>query len=840
MLFSTKQKPYFCKSKQSVSWRHETLHYFTIMKSSLLFIILLLGMVFPSQYNNRCTAQTKNEHDKTFLRDSLPFSPAVSLYNKLIHERDKGNYRETIVLIDSLIGQYKQGISYTNLLWLAEMKADALMRLKRYETLLEFCQKTHETLNFSPITSAQMKRLEDYEQKAIRLTGNGLRNIVLREAEQMNIRELARILTASGDSLDLFARLYCESRLYRALHDTERWKECTDSLLLLFNDSLSSDDRHGLQREMAEFHLKEGNWETLAKDSIYAPHYKRIGKSLRGCSPTGITLQADSATWPITYEWPMLTLGHINQSPALDFHIGLSQEYTLISEKDAQDWNVRIFPDTLAIPTPYGMTKVSPAYAKQLAFPNVYITDAIVYMVHSDTALPTYLQRVLGLRELTRFGRITFYPEKMVVHPIRKINHQENALPRPRLFFTKHHAAATEISHDGSLHAVGLHTCFEYSMLPHDIREKKTFFGEHQLTSPSFQPLAANEEEEGFLGHDFFKTFTKITLDFDKMQMEAKGWSTYVPQRDCFDTKTNPFYLERNLTALLSCERLSTEEKNFLKVLVLKDKNQFKPLQDFCKILRHENSQFYDPVSEATALLLQGFHQKAGSLAEESLTKDSLDARQIHALTFIRHYRHVPDFIPPKITRQIIDRRHNGTFGIRHGNKEIRADFNPAIPLTIITRKAAKRLGVKELGGNDSIQEGLLPQVKIGDDLFLNLPCRIYSQKALSVSTCLEKGERDIIFGFHIIRHYKRFRSTPLNYDLNGTSVREDCSMPFRLNTAMFTTLVTPSEIERHPLFLYSSPKGDTYVTHSLSPETLLDKARCYTIDTERMLLQLE
>lgn len=236
-------------------------------------------------------------------------------------------------------------------------------------------------------------------------------------AARGDVEELRPLYSDHVETLPEETALYCRLAFARAENDNLTTSVIIDSLENQYADRLGLRGLLALADVRSEALCLCGDYAKLKNycrnrlDWCYRRGIKQSRqKSLRFYQQLATQLIAqpaphvewttDETTLPISRDWPIMIPAALNDNDAMPFLLEEEQQFTLISEKDAEDCNITPLGDPISLNLERGTVSARPAIADFLHIGNMTISHALVFIAGPD--VPPPYNRSLGYDVLHR------------------------------------------------------------------------------------------------------------------------------------------------------------------------------------------------------------------------------------------------------------------------------------------------------------------------------------------------------------------------------------------------------------------------------------------------------
>lgn len=812
----------------------------------------------------------------------------IKLYCDIAIASSEGRHHRVIECIDSLKQWYPKKLHANTLLSLAERKAESLRQLGEYEELKAHCAKEIKYFERRKFKKSSLKELYYYQHKATRLLGHDTRTQILQLADRLDVFHLDSLLSQHINEVDEFTRLRSQIVLSHCFHQYDSLANCARSLTMNYADSLDAKELTYCIEAYAELLIKDGKWKNLKtwteevakidrSHSANIDYYNHLAEALAAEGPSQITQPGTDYTLDITYEWPLLVKANINKGPAIDVFLETEQAHTLIRKKTAVAFNARILPDTLTIASSNGLIEVSPTLIKQFALGEIVFHNLLVYTILDDAEYPMPFDASLGTNEITRLGKITFLPEKLIVH--KKSIGKEEDCSKGNLYMSEQNGVRIRSYFEGKIQPLSLDLGYPHNVLNKHIFEKalsekspiriSTTCGDFLVDRPTFidEKIA---KCNGILGTSFLRSYYRVTLNFNAMCLTVEEQSTYSPARSQFGHNTDKFYLERNKSALTASGLMDEEETEFLELLLNIGKNRPDKVAEISRNLREKESPFYDAYTEAEGLFCNEKYKEAIDILEKVLD-NKIDFLQLSPSeekvlsSILRSYKLFEPCQPVKISCKArtshLKKNKEGWIEIKVNGKKKYAVTDLFSPYTEISGKYAKKLDVLILGTANGVTHGVIPKFEIGDITIENVLCIVNNKPEKAKADLPQKG-KGLRIGWDLLHHFKQiaFSDKQVVFSMEEAKTTKRRASIYQLKNLLVeannagghpTYALTPgTNMSLYPSDIqiadYQFKKKEFKKTNKLSESTfsgtislksLIKKAGTITFDLEKMEL---
>lgn len=762
------------------------------MKPVFVFLFLLFSTVLPAQQLNidslgKVAILHAAHHNIKALRPTYKkmgnqIPHFIKLYCDIAIASSEGRHERVIECIDSLKQWYPKKLQTNTLLSFAELKAEGLRQLGRYDELKTHCEKEIKYFTRRRFKTSRLKELYFYQDKAERLLGKDVRSQILQSADRKAVFELDSLLALHADQLDKFAQLRSNIVLSHAFRHYEDLDSDAVTLVREFADSLDAKELTYCIEAHANQMVKYGKWKELQvwmneveaidrSHSANVGYYRLLAQSFADESASDVIFPATDCIIPITYEWPLFIKARLNGAVTTDCFLETEQAHTLISTKVAHACKARILPDTITIASSNGIVDVCPTLIKEFEIGNIKYTNLLVYTVleSNETIMP--FETSLGTNEITRLGKISFLPEKMIIHQ-REPQKSENEV-RSNLYMAEQNGLRIQAYFNGKRQPLGFDLGY-----PHNVLNRECFAQTQQSSSPVEITTAGGDftintptyiEEKiakcsGILGTTFLRGYFNVTLDFDRMVLEVDEPMTYRPARGKFGHTTDKFYLQRNRNALTACHLIEKDEADFLDLLLHIGKNDPEAIVAISQRLRQQQSPFYDAYTEAEGLFYAERYREAIHTLKQVLDNQlpfvQLSPSESKVLaSILRSYELFANCQPMKITADQpdahLEKTEENWIEVKINGKKAQATAHLFDTYTEISGKYAKKMKVNILGTANGITHGIIPMLEIGGIKMENVHCVVNNKSSEAKAQLPHKG-KGIRIGWDVLRHFKQ------------------------------------------------------------------------------------
>ena len=812
----------------------------------------------------------------------------IKLYCDIAIASCEGRHNRVIECVDSLKQWYPKKLRANTLLSLAERKAESLRQLGKYEELKAHCTKEIKNFERRRFEQSRLKELYYYQHKATRLLGNSKRAQILQTADRLDIFRLDSLLAQHTNEVDDFTRLRSQLVLFHSFHQLDSLAQCAKELVDDYADSLDVKELTNCIEVYADLLIKEGKWQDLGNwteqitqiersHSANIDYYTRLSKALAAEGASEIEQPDTDYAISISYEWPLLVKANINNGPSIDVFLETEQAHTLVTKETAHAHNALILPDTLTIASSNGLIEVSPTLIKKFTFGEIVFKNLLVYTIldNKEYALP--FDASLGTNEICRLGKITFLPEKMVVH--KKSLDAKEDFRKGNLYMSEQNGLRIRSFFEGKEQPLSIDLGY-----PHNVLNKATFCKGMADKHPIHITLDDAElwvahptfiEEKiarcnGILGTSFLRSYYRVTMDFDAMRLTTEEQTQYTPARGQFGHSTDKFYLKRNKNALSAGGMMDEEEADFLELLLNIGKNRPYKVAEISHKLREKESPFYDAYTEAEGLFWNEQYKEAVVILEKVLDNKiaflQLSPSEQKVLgSILRSYKLFENCQTVKLSGEsresILEKNKEGWLEIKVNGKKKYAVADLLSPYTEISAKYAKKLKVNILGTANGITHGIIPIIEIGGITIENAHCIVNNKADIAKNELPDKG-KGLRIGWDLIRHFKQFAysNQQVTFSLEKAKTNKKRASIHRLKNWIIETeskeeyptyslqsndniSINPSDIQiadylfKKEDFKQARDLKEKYLSGTVSIKDLLKKAGTITFDLENMEL---
>ena len=812
----------------------------------------------------------------------------IKLYCDIAIASSEGSHERVIECVDSLKQWYPKKLHAKTLLSLAEIKAESLRQMGDYKALESHCNKELKYFGRRNFKKSTLKELYYYQNKAKRLLGNGTRAEILQYADRLDVFKLDSILTLHLDKLDKYTQLRSKIVLAHCFHNMTGLSDCATQLVDEFADSLDAKELTYCIEAKADLLAQKGEWKALKQwinktssidrgHSANLKYYTLLANAFSNNGAASVSIPRGETAVDITYEWPLLLKAYVNKTTSVHVALETEQARTLISEKVAEKCNAQILHDTITVVSSMGIMDACPTLIKELKIGDIKFNNSLVYTMldKNEHAIPFEIS--LGTNEIMRLGKITFLPEKLLVHDVKSAT-DEGKRHTENLYMSEHNGLRMHAYYKGEKQPLGIdlgcpynflnQSCFKAkgnSTAPIDI---ETTTGYLHIASPNYIDEKI-DRCNGILGTTFLRSYRNVTLDFVNMRLIAEEPTTYRPCRNKFGHSTDKFYLQRNRSALSINTIADEEECYFLDLLLSIGKNRPAKVVQISEQLREKESVFYDAYTEAEGLFDNGQYKAAIELLhnvmdnKQPFVQLSTSEQKIlsNVLNNYKLFAECDSTVICGDTEYVrLQKSKEGTVEIKINGKKREAIADIFTQHTEVSSKYIKKLNIKILGIANGIKYGIIPHLEIGNINIKNAHCVIVDTD--KAKRKLPNKGKGIIIGWDLIRHFKQFAfsNQHLLFSRIKVDTKKEGTPLYLLKEWLIETktydgyatyqLNTKENSSTYPQKIkvgnYSFEKSDFKKAQSQKPEyaegkisinTLLQKAGTITFDLENMTL---
>ena len=751
------------------------------------------------------------------------------LYCDLLIARNEGKCQRALECVDSLYKWYPKQTKRKLRMSLAEIKADILRQLGRYEEMYDHCLKEIKYFKRYGFTNNAIKELYLLQSKAELLRGHNYCNRLMQVADRRLVFELDSLYYNDSSDLDEMTRLRCEFLLSQAFHKTTEMVEKSQILIADYGERLYAEELTFYIKCYANELIRRGEWKTLKEWAIKiketahdhsAPldNYIKWADAFKTYPLQSVECPSTPSTIQTTHEWPILLKANINHRKNTELGISLDQPYTFISEEVAEHQHIKVVKDTLTISTSYGLIEVCPAIIDELAVQNVVFHNIFAYIILKTNKNASNFNGAIGLNQWLAFDKLTFFPEEIRVEKVGD-NSLNGCLPgeRKNMCLTPRGGLRILTRNDSLTHPLDINFSFPNNFLyqnywtPNgDSNDIPIYLGDVRgcINAPIFVDYQS-AYSHGVLGVPFLRHYKSMSFDFQKMALTLGEETPYTPLRHRFNHSSDKHYLARNYSALTAGNLIDEDEKLFLQLILSIGKNVLGQVAEYCQNLRRNRSDFYDLGTEVEALFLSGEYQDCKALIHnKSLylkdTQEEITETRQELEKYLLYTSEDKPSIHTHHSRTVkYDLNQETHPVIRIHKRKAPVHFDIFYPYTEIAAKQIKKFKVKRLGTVDGIEYGLIPKITCGSIELLNIPCRILSDKQTILQQVPDEG-KGIHLGWNALRLLHQVTFT------EGQLI---------LSTDEIQSLQNGADMYHTDHWYIEAKEGNEYHTYTLSPK---------------------
>lgn len=445
------------------------------MKHRLILLVLaLLPAVLPAQTGQGVSADSlaalAARGDVQTLRPlfrarraTLP--PQVRLYCEVALAHADGRDERMTECVDSLVGQYGRSLSPASRVALVGLKADALLRGRRYTEARSYLQEQLRIMTRRKFSTARTAPLRRYLAKAVSLSDTTARGRLLRLAardDAFELLEAYRTTGATNATLDTYARLVVGMHLAAAFGRGAEADEAAQELLTNYADSLLPSDQATCIALIAEDLLRRGEWKEAGRFAqrpdvrpALPPATLRLLEAAAGRwtgrAPTKLWREAEAKAAPLSRDWPLLVGATLERKVNIRLALSTTQPYTFITAADARAAGLEALDVTLQLPYMGRIIEARPALVEGMEIGSLTWHNLLVYVVPNNPSGDAPSLRLLGTDAL-RLAQIIELREEKLVFPTPETEQPKPISKTPNLCFTPSGALRLHTRDDG--HAV--------------------------------------------------------------------------------------------------------------------------------------------------------------------------------------------------------------------------------------------------------------------------------------------------------------------------------------------------------------------------------------------------
>lgn len=738
---------------------------------------------------------------RPLFRQSAPLlPPETRLYCEVVLARDEGDDARMKECIDSLTQQYGRRLDPAGRTSLVALKSEALMREGRFGEMRSYLAEQLQYAKKKKYAAENQRVLARYLNKATSLADASPRGNLLRLATQDDPFALLAAYRSQSASLDDYARLVVRLKMAEAFGRRTTAGTCAERLLTNYADSLLPTERADCFTACAEDFVWRGEWKALgefltAHDSIAATNataatfYKTLAASLAAEPVADVARSGRDAAVQLSRDWPLMLPATLNGKASLRMVLDTERRRTILTEADAKAAGLKVLDVIVTVPLSGQMVQTRPAFVKTLQLGGLTLKNILVYVVKTGQVADDAFARVLGTDDLSRAEVIELRDEKLVF----PVPMKREALATPDLCLTE--SGALQVLTEGDAQRFYVSTLSPDSWLstrlfPREATDTADFRlkldgRERHVPAPDFYD-GGGSSAAGALGAKFLRSFTKVRLDFLKMQLTVGRQQDYTPRLVAdYAAVGDLMTLERN-EASLSATADATS-RDLMRLLILHGKNAPADITGLAARLEPalseeglEEERYVVAMEEAQALAEQGKYDAAAATCRKlqqsgDYNGDMLAEATARAQIFTaaRPYG-APTLQAPVAKTAVRFAKDGETVEGTLNGKACNLRIDPTEPYTLIPEKLAKKLKVSMLYTSADYSVGLVSSITLGQYTLKNVLCRLSQSE-----------ERAVTVGYNTLRLVPRVtmgaegimlstEPTPADAAQSGLSMRYD------------------------------------------------------------------
>lgn len=696
-----------------------------------------------------------------FRQSAALLPPETRLYCEVVLARDEGNDARMKECIDSLTQQYGRRLDPAGRTSLVALKSEVLMREGRFDEMRTYLTEQQQYAKKRKYSTENLSVIARYLHKAESLSDASPRGNLLRLAAQDDPFRLLAAYRRQSNALDDYARLVVRLKMAEAFGRRTTAGTCAERLLTNYADSLLPTERADCFTACAEDFVWRGEWKALGEflkshDSIaalntsMAAYYKALAGSLAQEPVADVERSGKDAAVRLSRDWPLMLPATLNGKATLHMVLDTERRHTLLTEADAKAAGLKVLDVTVTLPLSGQMVETRPAFVRSLQLGGLTLKNILVYVVRRGAVADDAFARVLGTDDLLRAEVIELRDEKMVF----PVPMAREALSAPDLCMTE--SGALQAETEGSdaqrfyLSTLSPDSWLTTLSFPRETTDTADFRlrldgHERHVPAPDFYDNPGGGAA-GVLGAKFLRSFTKVRLDFLKMQMTMGQQQDYTPHYVAdYAVSGDLMTLERNAAALSATT--DATNRDLMRLLILHGKNMPANVTDLAKRLESafseegmEEERYVVGMEEAQALAQQGKYDAAAAVCRKlHQSGDYNGDMQAEAAARAQIFTAARSFGAPTlqapVTRTAVryDKDGETVEGLLNG-KACNLRIDPTEPYTLIPEKLAKKMKVSMLYTSADYSVGIAGSITIGQYTLKNVLCRLAPDEERTVT----------------------------------------------------------------------------------------------------------
>lgn len=373
-----------------------------------------------------------------------------------------------------------------------------------------------------------------FSMTAFSQTTTSLRSKILALDYYQDAPQLWKLYNDSSSVMDEATRLHAKVSLNYYFNRPDEMLQCVDSLLTLYPEECTPEQKLAYCYAKTEKLLEKGNyrqlnswWQTLRKDKKLYQAIEGKGnflcseKTIQGLSKKNnfrIDFPGTSCTLPTSYTYPLILSMTINETELPNTIFDTGAPYTFLTQEMARKCNVTCMGDTISVNSMFGTSQATTGFVETLQLGNITFHNTVVHvsLVEKDPIFSGH-DAILGIKELRRiskiefeFGKLTFKKEEQRQPIDPNICFAETGCV---FLFANNRSYLLDTGGEGSF----IHTPDTASLKVMDVNDCPVqFFNTYTADSITRQ--------SGLLGFPFFYGFETCTLNFDRMNFSGKDY----------------------------------------------------------------------------------------------------------------------------------------------------------------------------------------------------------------------------------------------------------------------------------------------------------------------------
>ena len=240
-----------------------------------------------------------------------------------------------------------------------------------------------------------------------------------------NVIKLWNLYKDSAAMMDKATRLKAEVSLYYYLNRPDDMIRCVDSLLTLYPEACTEDDKFAFSCAKAEILIERGYykdlhawWNLLSNDEVFCRKMEEKGgfpctiesiKGLSNVSDFRMEFPDTTCTVPVSYTYPLVLSVDVDGTELSETIFDTGAPFTFLTIEAARKCGVKLIGDTIPVQSMFGMSKATTGLVKTLRVGNITFHNTAVHVsLLENDPIFTGHDAILGMKELREVANLEF------------------------------------------------------------------------------------------------------------------------------------------------------------------------------------------------------------------------------------------------------------------------------------------------------------------------------------------------------------------------------------------------------------------------------------------------